>query len=790
MVRLAPLDRKLVRDLWRLRGQVLTIALVVASGLATFVTMRGALASLALAMDRFYAQQRFPHVFAHLERAPDRVVAELEAVPGIERVETRVVADVRFLVEGGAIQGRLVSAPRPGGVGLAAPRRVRGRLPEERAGGAVEVAVTAAFAEARGLVAGDRLRALVDEREVDLLVVGTVTAPEYVAAVPPGGMIPDDERYGVGWVDHGTLAALFDMEGAFNDVVATVERGASLDRVLAGVDRVLDPHGGLGAIPRDEQLSHWFLRNELTQLGTLAAILPAIFLSVAAFLFAMVLGRLIQRSRGEIAVLKAFGYGRGAIGLHFAKLAAVIAVLACALGLAAGTRMCAAMVGLYGRFFRFPDLRAVVPLGVAATACGLALGAAAVGAAGALRSAMALAPADAMRPPTPPLFRSTWLDRAGRGAALPLALRVVLRSIQRSPGRSAMVVTGVAAGGALLLSGLAMVSSMDRLVDLEFRAARRADVTVSLVAPRALDAVHDFERLPGVREAEPFRMVAARLRAGVRSRRIAIEGRLDTARMHPAVDRAGRPLPPPPPGLVLTETTAAVLGVGPGDTVTVEVLEGERRHVDVPVAAVHSAFMGLGARMELGRLCALVGDPPALQGVDLAVDPSARAALDRALALSPAVASSTGRLDLVADFDETTAENMAFMTFFLVLFACVLVGGVVYNNARVALAERGRDLASMRVLGYRRREVATFLVAELGLLTVLALPLAFLGGYGLARGILANMDSELIQIPLHLSVVAYGRVALVVLVAAAVASWLVARDLARLDLVEVLKIRD
>ncbi|MEM1452143.1 MAG: FtsX-like permease family protein [Planctomycetota bacterium] len=788
-MRPSPLDRKLLRDLWSLRGQLFAISLVVASGVATFVTMQSTLGSLSIAMDDSYARQVFADVFARLERAPERVKERLAQVPGVAAVDTRVVAEVTLDVEGAteAISGRMVSIPDDDRPHLIVPHVVRGRLPEP--GSYDEVAVSDAFAKAHGLLPGDTLEAVINERSVELRLVGEVMTPEYVYALAPGSVVPDDRLFGILWARRKMLAASFNMEGAFNDVVLTVARGSNIDGVLRDVDKILDPYGGLTAIPRVDQESHWFLTNEFNQLRSLGSMLPAIFLAVATFLFAVVLSRMIAQQREEIAVMKAFGYHDATVGMHFGKLVVVVAVLAAVLGLLAGDRMGSGMVDIYRQYFRFPDLEHRIPSRLVVLSIAIAFGAAVFGAARAVKRAAGLPPAEAMRPPAPPTFKPTTLERLGLGRRLPVAARIVLRNIERQPVRSGVSVLGTASGGALLLAGLSMVDSIDRAMDLQFRAAQREDVTVTLGSPRAAGSLGEFARLPGVRHAEPFRIVASRLRSGPRSRRVAIEGFTPGGTLRPPIDESGRPRPVPDRGIVLTEKLADVLGVVPGDRVIVEILEGERPVVDVEVTDTYASFVGLSARMDATALSRLVGEGPSLSGAHLLIDVERKPDLDRYLKETPLVAGVGSRLDALRRFEESTAESMGFMAFFLVFFASVLVVGVVYNDARVALAERGRELASMRVLGYRRSEISAILLGELWLLALIAIPVGLGLGWLLAWATLQSMDSELFQLPLVVYPATYARVSLVVAGAAVVAGLVVRRRLDHLDMIEVLKTR-
>jgi len=798
-VRLSALDRKALRDVWRSRGQLAAIAAVVASGIATFVTMRSVLDSLAIAQDDLYTRQRFADVFSSLERAPERLVRRIEALDGVARVESRVVANVtlrtpedtpetpRSVDLTGAITGRLISLPDTREPRLNAPRRLYGRWPAPHS--TEEVIVNQPFADAHRLAPGAILTAVVNERQAELRVVGVAMSPEYILALSPGSFVPDDAGFGLLWIRRGALAALFDMEGAFNDIALTLTADARAAAVVTELDRLLDPYGGLGAVERKNQQSHWFLQNELKQLQSLGALLPTIFLSVAAFLFAMVLGRMIDQARGEIAVLKAFGYSGLEIAVHFGKVVAVVALIAAVLGLAAGHWMGSGMLDLYRDSFRFPHMEYRLAPRIASIAVGLASGAALLGAWRSLARAMRLPPAEAMRPPAPLRFRPTIVERLGLSRQLPVTVRMIVRSVERRPVRALVSVVGTAAGGALLLAGLAMLDSMDVAIDTQFRAAQREDMTVAFNAPRSIAALGDLERFPGVRRAEPFRAVPARIRSGNRSRLVSIEGCVRGATQRPLLDTEGRVQVEWAPGLSLTESLADVLGVAAGDAVFVEYLEGERRVVTETIAAVYPSFVGLGARMELGALCHSLGEGPSMNGAYLLVDAARQAELDTALTETPLVASVTSKARMLRQFEELTGENMDAMSFFLVFFASVLVIGVIYNNARINLAERSRELASMRVLGYTRAEVSTVLLGELALLTLLALPLALIAGRQLALWTFQSMGTEVFVIDLKIHASSYARAVLVVVLAATAAALVVRRRLDHLDLIEALKAR-
>jgi len=788
-VKPSPLQLKAVRDAWRLRGQLLAISAVVASGVATFITMRSTLSSLESSMSELYAEQRFADVFCSAVRAPESLSHTLQAIPGVSLVETRVVASVTLGVEGAKlpITGQLVALPESGEPALNVPYVTLGRLPA--AGRPDEVAVYAPFAKARGLRPGDSMTAIVQERQLEFRVVGLAMSPEFVLALAEGSIAPDDMAYGILWAPRSAVAAAMDMEGAFNDVSLRLSSGSRQEEVIRQVDLALGPFGGLGAYGRDQQQSHWFLANELDQLATLATLLPAIFFSVATVLFAIVMGRIIAGSRTEIAVLKAFGYSNSAIGIHFGSLVLISSCAATLAGLVAGKWMGSGLLNMYRDSFRFPTLEHGVPLDLAAYAAVIALVSGAVGAMHALRAAMALPPAEAMREPAPPSFGTSLVERQWLMARLPITVRIMLRNIGRQPLRSTLNVLGSASGGALLLSGLAMQNSIDALLVRQFDVNQHEDVSISLASPRGSSVLNELHRLPGVRHAEGSRIVPARISVETRSQRIALEGIQPGAILRPPADGIHRASSPAVPAISISETLARSLVAAPGDTVHVELLDGTRRRQIMRVTSIDSAALGPGARMDLGILAALLGDGPSFNAAHLVVDEDKEAQLNEALSEAPLVSSYHARRDELRRFDEQSASSMTFMAAFLVLFATILVAGVVYNNARIALAERGRELASMRVLGYRRTEIAAVLLGEFSLLSALSIPVGFAQGWLLAWWTLLSLQSEMFTIPLVIDAASHARTGLVVVLATALAGLLIEKRLQRLDMIEVLKTR-
>lgn len=778
---------KLRRELWQSRGQTLAIAFVTASGIAVFVMAMGALASLDATRTAFYERYRFAEVFASLRRAPELLVETIAALPGVQAVETRVVAAADLDVPGfdEPVQGQLVSLPERGDAILNVPHLRSGRLPEP--GQLGEVLLSEAFAEAQDLRPGDHLFANLEGTRRRLDVVGIALSPEYVYVIAPGALLPDDRRYGVVWMPRQALASAFDLDGAFNDLSLTLLRGVEPRSVIDPLDRILAPYGGLGAFAREDQLSHFFLDQEIEQLRVMASILPAIFLAVAVFLLNTVIARLVAMEREAIGVLKAFGYGNWAVARHYAGLVLVMTLPGVVLGLAFGIWLAYGLTELYARFFRFPFIQFVIeplPMAVAVLAT---LAATMLGSAGAVRAASRLTPAEAMRPPAPPSYRGLgWLTRL----ALDQPSLMIIRHLVRFPLRAFFSIAGIAASVAILLTSQHFLDAVEALLEHELELARRYDLAVTFFEPAHGRAVAELASLEGVLAVEPRRQLAVRFVNGPVSERGSVTGILPEARLERVLDADARPVIVPEDGLVLSDTLAGVLGVGRGSLLTLEVMEERRPVIELPVVAVVETYLGKAAFMHQNAMARALREAPRPGEARLAVDPLAEAAVIRALRERPEIAGVTRRQAAIQSFSDTMAETVTLMVGFFVLFASLCTIGVVYNTARIGLSERSRELASLRVLGFSRAEVGYILLGEMLLLILLALPLGALLGVGLARTISSAMASELYRMPFVIEPASFAFATGVVLAAALASALLVGRRIWRLDIVTALKTRD
>lgn len=789
---MSALDRKLFRDLLHMRGQVAAIALVVACGVAAFVAMRGTYRSLLATQTAYYTEYRFADVFAHLKRAPETVAARVREIPGVGAVETRVVAEVTLDVPGVAepASGRLVSIPEGRAPALNDLHLLSGRLPEPGRGR--EVVISGAFSRANGLRPGGTLDAVINGRWQRLTIVGVALSPEFVYEIRGGDMFPDSRRFGVIWMSREALGPAFRMEGAFNDLTVTLAPEGSEAEVIERLDALLGQYGGTGAYGRADQASHHFISNEIAELRVTGTFIPAVFLGVTAFLIHLVLSRLVSTEREQIGLLKAFGYTSFAVGLHYLKLALAAVAGGTALGMGVGWWFGYRVTSLYAEFFRFPVLRYGTDWQVVLVAALISFGAATLGALWAARRAVRLPPAEAMRPEQPARFRPGLVERAGFRfqRLIPTTARMIVRNLERYPLKALMSAFGVSLSVALLVVGFYFFDAIERVIDVQFRFVYREDAVVAFNEPRPARARYELERLPGVIRVETFRAVPARLSFGHRARRVGLLGVEPGGELFRIVDQDFEVHAPPPEGLLLTTELAEVLGVRPGDALTIEVLEGARPVREVAVAGTVDELLGLSAYMDRSALNRLMREGGTISGARLMVDERESARLYATLKRTPAVSGVVVPGAVLRNFNDTIARTVGTSTAVMVFFACVITVGVVYNGARIALSERGRELASLRVLGFTQREVGVMLLGEQALLTAAAVPLGYATGLGLVVLITRAVDTELMRLPLVVSAETFALAFVITACAALASGLLVGWRLRRLDLVAVLKTRE
>jgi putative ABC transport system permease protein len=786
-----PLDAKLFRGLWHLRGQVLAIALVIASSVATLFMAIATAEALRDTTETYYQRYRFADVFATVVRAPDRIAEKISRLPGVQMVDKRISQFASVDVTGfdAPIIGQLVSIPKRGQPALNQLVLRKGAWISPNRDD--EVIVNEPFADAHKLALGDRISVVLEGKKKSFEVVGIALSPEFIYALGPGALLPDDHRFGVLWIAKDALAAAYDLKDSFNNLSLSVAHNTDFRPILESIDRILAPYGGASAVARKDQLSNWFVMNEIEQQKSMATILPSIFISVAIFLTYMVLSRLIATERTEIGLLKAFGYSSQIIAWHYIKLVLVIGVLGIILGGIIGWFFGRINIELYAETLRFPLLIYRPSAFSFVLGAGVSLLTALLGALTAVGKAIKLPPAEAMQPPSPPVYKSHIGSESWSHSLLDQPTRIALRQIIRWPFRSFLTSCGIGFAVGLSVMTMQWSDSLDHMANVYFFEAQRQDVMVGLANPASISAVHDLAHLPGVQRVEPMRFVVAEFTNGSLTHRGSLSAIKAGSKLQPIYDDAKRKvIPVPQSGITIARSLADKLGVKPGDIVWVEILQGRRPNVALPVENVIETFIGLPAFISFNRLNDILKEGTRMGYANLLVDPAYEVEFSRELKDTPNIGAIMHKQAALDSFNRTVVNNMMIFIMMFSILAGILAFGITYNSARIALSERGRELATLRVLGFSRGEISYVLLGEVVLLIILGLPLGCILGWGLVLSLVSSFDTEVFRIPMVILPDTFGYSVLLVVAATALTAAMIRRRVDKLDLIKVLKTRE
>lgn len=782
------IHRKLLRDLAGLRAQVATTAILVICGVSLLLASWSAYRSLKASRDDYYRDYAFADLFSEMKRAPLDIARKIERIPGVLRAEPRIVIDGLIdLEEREPAVGRFVSVPWDGQPALNKIYLRQGRLPSMQR--SIEVVIHEGFAKANGINIGDRLKVLVQGKKESITVVGIGLSPEYVYALSPAAPLPDDRHFGVIWMPSKPLERLARLSDAFNSISVAADK-TKLNPITREIDEILKPYGSVGAYTRDTQPSSQFVNDEILQQKASAMLTPSIFLGVAAFLIQIIVSRLLSMQRSQIATLKAIGYTNAEVSFHYLTLVVLIMIIGTIPGIGLGALLGKLIAKGYEDFFRFPKLD--FSLNLSAALAGLAAGIlpGIAGAFAGIRSTFKLPPAEAMRPPAPPAFHEGLIERLGFQKKIGVRQRIVFRNLLFRPVRLGLSILGMSLAIAVVVASMAWKDIIRFLLDTQFQRIQREDISLSLVHPVKLGGLQEILGLAGVLEAEGYRVVPVRIRYLNHKRELPLTGWPRNARMRQRLGTNLKVIPLPSEGLLLSRFFEKSWGVARGDLVKLEVLEGRRQSITIPVSGFTDDLVGIAANMNIQAVWRLMGEEPSYNLALLRVDPRKSATLYVKLKELPEVATANFKSSLYRGFQESMGKMIRWTTGILIAFALAIAIGVIYNSIRVSFSERAWEMASLRVLGFKMSETFSILLTETGLQVVLCLAPGCVLGFGLTHLILKGVNTETFGFPVIIGRASYTIAILTIVGAFILSAAVMLRTFKKQSLAEALKARD
>lgn len=784
------LNKKLFRDLINLKGQVLTIALVICSGMSVLISSVSTYQSLKHAQSKFYSDYHFADIFASLKLAPDYLATRISDIPGVSQVDTRIVKDVildlPWLKE--PSMGRFISLPDNGESILNKLYLKQGRWLEPTRKN--EVLVNESFAQANRIKPGDYVVALLNGHRETLKVVGIVLSPEYVYAIRGEDLLPDNKHFGLFWMSRTALAAAFGMQQSFNDISLTLAPGASENLIRKTLEQIFYSYGLSVTYTRRDQISDRFVTNEIEQQRIIATYIPPIFLIVAAFLLNLVTGRLVNNQREQIAVLKAMGFNNTPIAIYYFKMVLVIVLLGATFGIVLGAWFGNLMTALYAEYFRFPEFKCYFSFLSAVISILVSFIAAGSGAMRAVYQIVKLAPAVAMRPPTPQTYKILQIEKFSFLANLSASAKMFYRYILRHLLRTIITSIGVALAMAIVILGLFWQDAIRFLINIQFLKSQQEDATVTFIQPLQNNVLIELKNLPGVINSEGYRVVPVKINSQHYTEQTSLFGIPEDATLKVLLDQNLKAIQIPAHALIISEGLAERLHAKIGDDIHIEILEGNRAKTVLNIQGIVKDYVGMFAYTNIIVVNKLLDEDKLINIAAITIDPKYIDLFYKEIKKIPKVSTITFKRSIIKTFEETFAKHILVFTSILASFAIVIAVSVVYNNARITLTERAWELATLRVLGFTNYEVSIILFYNIIFEMILAIPFGIIIGYGLAWSILQLMQTDWFKIPFVIEVSTYAISILVVLFSSLISFFIIQKQVKQFNLTSVLKVTE
>ena len=783
--------RKMIRDILENKFAYIACIIVIAIGLTTYSAMSTAKDNLFMAQEEFYKEYQLADVFAEVKTMPNARVQALAEIDGIAAVSGRLVKDVRVLMpdSNDNIYLRLISLESPEGNKLNGINLIRGKFPEQNRR---QVLLAEKFFTAHQLDIGNKINVAINGKEVELSITGSGQSPEYVYALKElQSIAADPYSFEVAYLPYEDMEMLFDEKGLVNDVSFTLDPGVKFEDVEQKIKTELKQYELESLYEVEDQISNAMLSQELEGLEKMAASTPIIFLLIAAIILYIMLKRLVESQRGQIGTMKAFGYGKWEILFHYLWYGLFIGIVGGLLGGLFGSVLSAGLIEVYQDYFSLPNLEAQFSikyflLGVLMAAL-FSIAASFQG----VRGVVKLQPADAMHPPVPTFTKKTWIEKVpGFLRMFNVQGRMAMRNIFRNKNRSIFTLIGMGFTFSLMASFFSMDSMVDTMMMDQFTKVQKHDAKLTFPKPMPrLDTVRELEHLKGVKLVEPFLEVPVSLKFTNHKKDVIALGIIENSTLYNVFDKEGNRLEAPKTGMMVSEQVADQLGVQAGDIIRMESIYAKEDELKIKVEKIIPQYFGANVYMNQDALIDLLEQGEIATSALLSIDKRYIANLKDEYGTSKYVGNIEIRQESIDMFNEMM-ELTAYMYGVMAVISIITGVAIVYNSSIISLAERKRELASLRVLGMTPKEVMEVISVEqwaIGFAGVIAgIPFANLINKALSK----SMSSDLYTIP----DVTYPDALVEALIGTIIAIWIsqasVSRKVKQLDLVSVLKERE
>jgi len=786
------LRKKMMRDLKENKGAYVACITIIAIGLMVFTSFSMVMNNLYLSQKEFYKSRNFADGFAEIKAMPRGKIQDLKRIKGISDVRGRLVKDVRVISPDRReeVYLRLVSVDPDEKNPVNGVMLERG-IPLDN--NQMAVWLDNKFFAANGLKLNQELEIIAEGKKRSLRVVGIGKSPEFIYALRTSGdLYPSPETFGVAYVPSEIMENIFSRE-TVNDIVFTLKPGAEYSDVERELKTELKPYGLKNIFPRKDQTSHLLLTQELEGLKSTAQTLPILFLSVAAMILYIMLKRMVEQQRGQIGVLKAFGYTEREIMVHYMSYALITGIAGGIAGGLSGIAASFPFTSMYQTYFNMPGLKSSFsPLYLFISILLSLIFSVFAGYQG-CKGILALEPAEAMRPQTPPAGSKIWIEKiTPLWGILTVQGKMATRNIFRNKGRSIFMFLGIMFTFSLLNLTWSFKDLSEQMLFDRYEKIETCDVKVSLSDPRHEEKViRELMHFPGVKRAEAIAEVPVTFKNKWHEKDTVLLGIPADSQLYNIMDYNYHKIEPPESGILLSERLAHLLHAEVGTELNMEsvMLKDADSAERLRVAGVIPQYLGLNAYMEMGAMQRMLGQGEIATSALLKIDKNYIPSLQKEYNKSAVVSEIDERAERLEDSKELMASFTG-MILILSLIAVITGFAIIYNSSVITLTERSHELASMMVLGMTPGEVRSVMTFEqwfIGFFAMLAgIPMTKL----LLMGMSQSISNDVYTLPTTMTAVSVIVAFMVTVVSIWIAQQAASKKIKTLDLVNVLKSRE
>jgi len=785
--------KKMIRDLRENKGAYLATIIIIVIGLMVFTSFSMVMDNLRLSQQSFYKNQNFADGFIEVQAMPPSEIEKLQDIQGINDVQGRLVKDVKVLFPNRDenVYLRLVSVD-PAKKNPINGVQLKQGIPLSNK--EMNILIDNKFFEANNLKLNEEIEIIADGKKRALRIIGVGRSPEFIYALRTSSdLYPSPESFGIAYIPFEVMKTLFPERETMNNIVFTLRPGADYDNVKERLKPELKPYGLKSIYPRKDQTSHLLLTQELKGLEATARVLPLLFLSIAGMILYIMLKRMVEQQRGQIGILKAFGYTHKEILSHYMSYALTIGILGGIIGGFLGIALSFPFTTLYQTYFNMPGLTSKFSPLYLVLSILLSLGFSLFAGYQGCKGILILQPAEAMRPPAPPIGKKTWLEKITIfWNMLTVQGKMAVRNMSRNKSRSIFIFLGIMFTFSLLGLTWSMNDLSQRMLFDQYEKVETYDVKVSLSNPLNQKKVsRELNHFPGVTRVEAMAEIPVTLKNKWYKKDVVLLGIPEDSTLYNILDKNYNKVDPPKNGLLISERLAKLLGTEVGTKLNVEslMIKDPDKAKQLEVVGVIPQYLGLNAYMDINSLQEFLGQGELATSFMLRMDEESIALLQNEFRKSAAVSGIDDQTERLAQTKELMASFYG-MIFILALIGIITGFAIIYNSSVITLSERSHELASMMVLGMTPAEVLSVITFEQWFIGIFAMLAGIPMSQILLIGMSQSISNDVYTMPTNITASSFLIAFFVTAASIWIAQRFAGKKIQKLSLVDVLKSRE